>query len=376
MANESTFLFTLMHREIFLTTGKLALKLVEKKGSVQFKSSVICFVYDRILWATEPLQSLVEAHLLGNKAGQQSGDIVFAFKNQALAILIDYFAGQNLDTVRSNLMDFLSKLEIHGLQMFSKNPALLLSQVMALKDGLHMADVAHAYNVPSEKEILADARSGPAVFAQGKLNHLTRAFLFRQMNDVSCHFNSFQADSKSLNQLNPNFLFGYFFEGLASFQLARGECESESAKWIEKGQSVLTQIECRSEHSLWNWENKVMLLEAESLFTNGDFDRAGSLYDSAIRSAREHKFIHEEAIASELAGNFYYARGFREQSYSYLVHSINRYRIWGAHAVAKRVEAHVGEYFEIDQLDSKAVTPLDFLFEFSQGSEKKREGGH
>ena len=51
-------------------------------------------------------------------------------------------------------------------------------------------------------------------------------------------------------------------------------------------------------------------------------------------------------------------------------------RKWGAYAVAKRVEAHVGEYFETDQLDSKAVTSLDFLFEFSQGSEKKREGGH
>ena len=52
-------------------------------------------------------------------------------------------------------------------------------------------------------------------------------------------------------------------------------------------------------------EQNVMLLEAESMFTNGDFDRAGPLYDSAIRSAREHKFIHEEAIASELAGTFY-----------------------------------------------------------------------
>lgn len=56
----------------------------------------------------------------GHKAGQQSGDIVFTFKNLALAIIVDYFAGQNLDMVLSYVIDFLSKLEIYGLQMFSK----------------------------------------------------------------------------------------------------------------------------------------------------------------------------------------------------------------------------------------------------------------
>jgi hypothetical protein len=359
-----------------LSTGKLALKLVERRGSLQYKSSVICFVYDRILWALEPLQLLVEAHMRGHKAGQQSGDIVFTFKNLALAIIVDYFAGQNLDMVLSYVIDFLSKLEIYGLQMFSKNPTLLLSQVMVLKEGLSMSSVAHVENMPSEEKILSDARSGPSVFAHGKLHHLTRAFLFRQMDDVSRqHFNTFQIEAESFNQLNPNFLFGYFFEGLASFQFARQSSDEESAKWIEKGQLVLGKILSRKEHSQWNWENKVLLLEAENMYTKGYVDRAGPLYDDAIRSAREHKFIHEEAIASELAGIFYYEKGFRQKSYSYLFHSVKSYEKWGAHAVARRVETDMRGYFgtDIDQLKSSADTSLGDILAPCQGYEKKRQ---
>jgi hypothetical protein len=171
---------------------------------------VICFVYDRILWATEPFQFLVEAHLLGYKAGQQSGDIVFAFKNLALAILTDYFAGQSLDIVQRNVMDLMSKLEIHGLEIFLKNPVLILSQITVLKEGKVM---------PSEGEILADARSGPSVLAYGRIYLLTRAFLFRQMNGDSIQFNTSEAGVG--HQLNPHFLIGYFFEGLAAFHIAR-----------------------------------------------------------------------------------------------------------------------------------------------------------
>ncbi len=361
---------------LILPTGKLALKqVVERRGSLQYKSSVICFVYDRILWAIEPLQLLVKAHMLGHKAGQQSGDIVFAFKNLALAISVDYFAGQTLDIVLSYVMDFLSKLEIHGLQMFSKNPTLLLSQVMVLKEGLNMSGVAHVDNMLSEEEILADARSGPSVFAHGKLHHLTRAFLFRHIDVSRQHFSTFQTNAESFNQLNSNFLFGYFFEGLASFQLARQSSDEESAKWIEKGQVVLAKILCRKEHSLWNWENKVLLLEAENMYTKGDVDRAGPLYDDAIQSARDHKFVHEEAIASELAGIFYYEGGFRQKSYSYLAHSVKSYEEWGAHAVARRVETDMRGYFgtDIDQLGTSADASLGHILAPSLRYEKKRQ---
>ena len=58
-----------------LFTGRIALKLVEKKSSIVHKSGVIAGVYLAILWTVQPLQSIAEAHRLGRKLGQQTGDV-------------------------------------------------------------------------------------------------------------------------------------------------------------------------------------------------------------------------------------------------------------------------------------------------------------
>jgi hypothetical protein len=102
-----------------LSIGKLALRLVEKKGSLQYKSSVICFVY--ILWTVEPLQSIVEVHLLERKAGQQSGDFVYGFYNPQLAIVTNYVAGQSLDIIQKMILDFILSLQSHGVENIPQN---------------------------------------------------------------------------------------------------------------------------------------------------------------------------------------------------------------------------------------------------------------
>ena len=45
---------------------------------------------------------------------------------------------------------------------------------------------------------------------------------------------------------------------------------------------------------------------------------AERLYEQAIRSARESGFVHNEALAYELAAHFYAARGFEEIAHLYL----------------------------------------------------------
>ena len=374
--------------------------MLERKGSLQYKSRVISSVYDGILWTVEPLQSIVDSHLQGYKAGQLSGDIIYGLKNVVLAITTGYVAGQNLDVVQKNLVDFVRNLQRHGVKLFLKVALVLLSQIMVLKDGLHMSRTSHLEDMPTEAEILADASSAPKLIVYGKVHHLTRAFLFRNMEDhgASLQINISHAVAENYHQLEPIILLGYFFEGLASFLLVRrsmmnSSCndgnESSSMKLImEQGLSALKRMRCWSEHSCWNWEDKRLLLEAEHMYTLGDYDRASSLYDRAIRSAHDHKFLHGEAIASELAGIFYHERGMHSESYPYFVHSVKSYKEWGAHAIAARVEsfmrdvivATTGGTVDIlrqDQLvstitDSSTSTPLGHLFTLSQGGKKKR----
>ena len=337
----------------------------------------------------------------GYKTGQLSGDIIYGLKNVLLAITTGYVAGQNLDVLQKNILDFVRNLQRHGVKLFMKLAMLLLSQIMVLKDGLHMSRTSHLEDMPTEVEILADASSAQKVFVYGKVHHLSRAVLFRQIEDGAMHINISHAVAESYHQLDSIILLGYFFEGLASFLFVRrsmmnSSCidGNESSSMMERGLSVLKRMRCWSEHSCWNWEDKRLLLEAEHMYTLGEYDRASSLYDSAIRSAHDHKFLHGEAIASELTGIFYHERGLHSESYPYLVHSVSSYKEWGAHAISERVEillrdavftnaatvANTGGTVDIlrhDQLstitDSRTRTPLGHLFSSSQGGKKKRD---
>ena len=90
-----------------------------------------------------------------------------------------------------------------------------------------------------------------------------------------------------------------FCEGLVSFWIGR---ETNDREWIARGQkSRLAMSKLVDSASSWNFQSKRYLLEAEEQFSERNFELAGPLYDAAISSAREHRFLNEEACKSVCA---------------------------------------------------------------------------
>ena len=65
---------------------------------------------------------------------------------------------------------------------------------------------------------------------------------------------------------------------------------------------------------------------------------AERLYEQAIRSARAHGFIHNEALAYEVAARFYAGRGFEEFAHLYLQKARYDYQRWGADGKVRQLE--------------------------------------
>ena len=234
---------------------------------------------------------------------------------------------------------------------------LLHHQPRVLKEGLIALDLDAKTpgNIPTEKEAL-ERFSDPAFLSSYKIHQLVRSYLFHRLDELQSLDIVHISDDieRNKHQLCPLFLFGIFFEGLASFLLARQTTrDSERLRWIEKGENVLTKIRYWSEHSSWNWEDKMVLLEAEKMYTMGNFDQASLLYERAIRLAHEHKFINNEAIASELAGVFFCERGLNDSAEALLLHSVQCYKTWGALAVARRVETYIANKYGTDSVQRK-----------------------
>src|SRR5215471_5732809 len=70
------------------------------------------------------------------------------------------------------------------------------------------------------------------------------------------------------------------------------------------------QLEIWAENCPENFENRAALVGAEIARIEGRDLDAMRLYETAIRSAHTNGFIHNEAVACEVAARYYASRGF------------------------------------------------------------------
>src|SRR5439155_7350448 len=75
---------------------------------------------------------------------------------------------------------------------------------------------------------------------------------------------------------------------------------------------------------------RAALVSAESARIQGQELDAEHLYERSIRSAHANGFVHNEALANELAARFYRARGFEKIAHAYLQDARYCYLRWGA----------------------------------------------
>ncbi len=147
-----------------------------------------------------------------------------------------------------------------------------------------------------------------------------------------------------------NLLAGHFVQSflvsLASYRVYR---ETGDPLWAERGKEYQERIVgWKEQGSLWNFEHKSFLLDAEESYSNGDLETARVSYDRAISSAQQHNFVHEEALASELAGNFLLNTGQKGSALKYYIVAHNKYHEWGAFAKVRALYAFIHETFPFD----------------------------
>jgi PAS domain S-box-containing protein len=93
-----------------------------------------------------------------------------------------------------------------------------------------------------------------------------------------------------------------------------------------------------AEHCPDNFENRALLVAAEIARIEGRELDAARLYERAIRSAQKNEFVHNEALANELAARFYNARGLETASEVHLRNARNCYDRWGAYGKVKQLD--------------------------------------
>ncbi|KAL7543123.1 hypothetical protein ACHAXR_012430 [Thalassiosira sp. AJA248-18] len=91
----------------------------------------------------------------------------------------------------------------------------------------------------------------------------------------------------------------------------------------------------------WNFEHKSKLLKAELHYLDGQLESAEDAYKASIESARDHKFIHEEALAHELFGIFCIENRIVDKGFEHLYIAVDKYKTWGAMKKAENLQHYI-----------------------------------
>jgi PAS domain S-box-containing protein len=98
------------------------------------------------------------------------------------------------------------------------------------------------------------------------------------------------------------------------------------------------QLEVWAENCPENFENRAALVGAEMARIGGREFEAMHLYEQAIHSSQTNGFVHNEALANELAARFYAARGFDTIAHTYLGKARYCYLRWGATGKVRQLD--------------------------------------
>lgn len=112
------------------------------------------------------------------------------------------------------------------------------------------------------------------------------------------------------------------------------------------------------------FENRAALVGAEIARIEGRVLNAQELYDKAIREAHKHGFVHNQAIANEIAGRFYAEHGHEKIAATYLRAARACYQRWGADGKVHQLEElypHLKEDKSIPGSTGTTVTPIEQL---------------
>ena len=157
----------------------------------------------------------------------------------------------------------------------------------------------------------------------------------------------------------------YHFYGALS---RAASCDSAAAGERQQHLEALAahhrQLEVWAENCPENFENRAALVGAEIARIEGRELDAERLYEQAIRSARANGFVHNEALANELAARFYAARGFEKIAHVYLQDARYGYLRWGADGKVRQLDQlypHLREEEPVPGPTSTIGAPVEHL---------------
>jgi predicted ATPase/class 3 adenylate cyclase len=313
-----------------LEFGNLALRLCDRfKGSAP--TATVCLVLgtELVPWVHHARHAIPVIDR-GYREALDSGDILWAGYLVMYRVLFDAFSGKRLDELLDGMPDqleFLSRTKNQGAAAGIIAHEIVLSTL--------------AGRTKSSSDFACRELDEAAFLQSCNEHHIAMAICFYKIlkGRALYLFGQPQQALGATREIDgmlsyiinhPNLADHLLYQSLSMTALwsANG---SDAANMMERLQANLTQLRVWSDNCPDNFLAKRLMVEAEIARITGNAAAAAELYDQAIQAAHEGQFVHEEALANELAARFVLeSRPASRVGAMYLRDARYAYALWGA----------------------------------------------
>ncbi|HEX8881613.1 MAG TPA: AAA family ATPase [Candidatus Acidoferrum sp.] len=345
--------------------GRLGYDLVEKRGLKRFQARTYMSFGDIVMPWTRHVRAGRDLVRRAIEAANEIGDLTFAGYCWDHLVKNMLAAGDQLVKVQGEAED--------GLQFAQKvRFGLVMDQITAqlglIRTLRGLTQKFGSFNNEGFDELRFERRlaNNPALaevecwYSVRKLQ--ARFFAGDYASAVDASLNAQRQLWTSPSQFETAEL---SFYGALSHAASWDSASLDQRQWhFEALTAHHRQLEIWAEYCPENFESRVALAGAEIARIEGRVVDAEGLYEKAIHSAHANGFIHNEAVANELAARFYAARGFEKIADAYLREARYCYLRWGADGKVRQLDElypHLRKEEPTRGASSTIVAPGAFL---------------
>ncbi|HIK29008.1 MAG: trifunctional serine/threonine-protein kinase/ATP-binding protein/sensor histidine kinase [Oscillatoriaceae bacterium SKW80] len=336
--------------------GKLAVKMVDKFNAREIKGKVWCTFNVMIRVWKEHVRETIAPLMEAFNSALEVGNLGYAglcLKDRCTYLFV---MGENLESVERQFkecIDILYELKQDYCIYFAKVWQQVVSNLLhpvAEPTKLSGDNFDETTMLPHLIATKNRTSLFSAYLAKGMLLYLFKDYAqaLENLKLAAQHF--FRAEMKYITVGVHN-----FYSSLAALALYVNASPDEQKIYAEQIETNQKEMRQWGEHSPSNFKHKYELVEAVRNGILGKYLEAMELFDSAIAGAKAQGYIQEEALAYELAAEFYLALGREKIAKTYLTEAYYTYIRWGAITKVRDLEKRYPHLFISNTVNNNII---------------------
>ena len=265
----------------------------------------------------------------GIDAGLQAGDLQFTGYTYTYNLYNLIHQGKNLEFLLKEASQTL-EFALKSQNSWAKNSILAAKIIIQNLLGLTQNKFCFVTSETDEADFFATCQAEQTLaavcFYQILKTHIL--YLYGQPLELS-----YLEETEQLTGFIPGTISiarHNFYYSLTLIDLYPQASEMEKEKYWQKLEANQQRLKAWAEQCPENFQHQYLLVAAEMARLSSQWYESMNLYDRAIKFAKENEFIHDEALANELAAKFWFAQEKGDFAQIYLKKAYQGYQIWGA----------------------------------------------